>query len=513
MSARPLPPASGVLLVLDGWGHAPPGEGNALAAARTPVLDTLVAGESAAFLEASGEAVGLLPGTVGNSEIGHMVIGAGRPLPYDSLLVQQQIDSGAIATHPLLEETCRRLAASGGTLHLIGLSSDGQIHADLEHLAAPLAVAARHRLAAVAIHAITDGRDVPDGTATVYLERLAQLAADAGAGRIATVTGRGYAMDKAGNTELTDVAALAIADGNGAQVSAAAQAVEASARGDEWVTPSVVTDEHGKALGPIGEGDALLFLNFRSDRIQQLADHLLTYLDATGRRVSALSLAQYDTKTPIPALVGRADASGGLADELERLGLRSVRIAEAEKFEHVGYYINGRSHTVHGTEERVLVRHPGTTDYRARPEMYLDEVTDAVLAAAAREDVALVIANLANIDVVGHTGDYHATVKAAEHTDDAVARILGAARRAGRWVLLVGDHGNAETMMKTAPDGTTRPYGGHTLNPVPAVLVPADTAAPAPHLRRSGTLADIAPTVLALLGHPAPPAMTGRPLL
>lgn len=501
--------APGTLLILDGWGDGPPTATNALTTAATPTLDRLRTTCPSSLLVASGEAVGLLPGTVGNSEIGHLVIGAGRPVPYDSLLVQRQIDAGRLHTNSALAATCASLAATDRALHLVGLCSDGQIHADVEHLGELLDVAAAHAVPRVWVHAITDGRDVPDGTAASYLRRLEKLAARAGCGRLATVAGRAYAMDKAGNLVLTERAGRAIADGQAPTARAPEHAVESAATGDEWVPPSVLTDP------PVAvrDGDALLFANFRSDRIQQLADFLVEHLAATGRRVSVLSLTQYDTRAPIPALVGRADASGGLADCLAAAGLRSVRVAEAEKFEHVTYYLNGRDPAVRPLEEHRCVRGDGDADYRARPQMHLDRVADEVIAAGERPEVALVAANLANIDVVGHTGDFAATVGAAQVTDRQVARIVEAAGRAGRWVLLVGDHGNAEEMARPGPNGGLQPYGGHTTNPVPVVVVPAPSRPVAGGLAAGGGLADVAPTVLALLGLPVGPAMTGRSLL
>ena len=494
--------APGVLLVLDGWGSGPSVEGNALAAAHTPVLDDLLAEQPRALLDASGEAVGLPAGTVGNSEIGHMVIGAGRPVPYDSLLVQRLIDTGGLRAHPDLLKVCDALAASGRALHLVGLCSDGRIHSHVDHLAEFLAAAARRRVREVFVHVVTDGRDVADGTARHYLDRVEAMIAQAGVGRIATVLGRGFAMDKAGNLALTERAGLAIADGVGAPVS---RPVDAVGDSDEWTGCSVVTQGDGRPVGPIVGGDAVLFTHFRSDRIAQLADFLIGHTEGTGRPVRSLSLAQYDTKTTIPALVHRADAGGGLADALARAGLRSVRIAEAEKFEHITYYLNGRDATRHPVEEHVRIHTSGVRDYRSQPAMRLGEVADAVIEAVGG-DAPLVVANLANIDVVGHTGDLAATVAAAEHTDAALSRILTAATAAGRWVVLVGDHGNAEHMIR---DGAA--YGGHTTNPVPFVLITPDRRAELNRTR--GTLADVAPTVLALLGHPPTATMTGSPLL
>ncbi|MER5881160.1 2,3-bisphosphoglycerate-independent phosphoglycerate mutase [Streptomyces sp. NPDC001910] len=501
-------PIPGILLVLDGWGHAEPSDANALTAAATPYLDRLRAECPAVLAEASGTAVGLLPGTVGNSEIGHMVIGAGRPLPYDSVLVQEQIDSGQLRGNPQLVEVCARLAETGNALHLIGLCSDGMIHANVHHLQELLRAAAELEVPDVFIHAITDGRDVSDNTGAAYLGLVEKYATEAGTGRIASVVGRGYAMDKSGNLQLTEQAADAVTVGRGEAVSEPQDALELTTRGDEWVPACVITSDEGLPAGPVRDGDAVLFTNFRSDRIQQLADLLHSRL--ASREVTLLSLAQYDTRAAIPALVPRGDAGDGLAVQLAAHGIRSVRIAEAEKFEHVTYYLNGRDAAVQPTEEHVKVTGGEPPDYQARPQMNLAKVTEVVCQAAARSDVPLVIANLANIDVVGHTGHFDATRQAAEHTDRAVEEICDAARATGRWVLLVGDHGNAEKMRITS-DGQTRPYGGHTTNPVPAVLVAAE------HQNvdlptGTATLADIAPSVLSLLALPPTKVMTGRPL-
>ncbi|MGW2953624.1 2,3-bisphosphoglycerate-independent phosphoglycerate mutase [Streptomyces eurythermus] len=499
----------GILLVLDGWGHAEPSEANALTAASTPYLDGLLATCPTVFADASGTAVGLLPGTVGNSEIGHMVIGAGRPIPYDSVLVQEEITSGRMRSNGSLTDVLARLAAAGKALHLIGLGSDGMIHANVRHLQELLRIAARFAVPQVHIHMITDGRDVADHTAAAYLELVETFVAEAGVGQVATVVGRGYALDKSGNLELTEQVSLAIVDGKGEAIDEPQEALELSRRGDEWVPPCVVTGADGRPLGLVRDGDAILFTNFRSDRIRQLADDLHGRL--AGRGVAFLSLAQYDTEASIPPLVNRSDAGGGLATVLAAHGVRSVRIAEAEKFEHVTYYLNGRDATVVPVEEHVEITGDSAADYTARPAMNIDRVTEAVTSAAGRDDVPLVVANLANIDVVGHTGHFDATRQAAEHTDRAVEAICRTAQATGRWVLLVGDHGNAEKMLTDAADGGGRPYGGHTTNPVPAVLVPAvgqRVAVPT----GPATLADIAPSVLALLGLDPAPRMTGRPL-
>ena len=502
--------AAGVLLILDGWGEGPAGDGNALAAAKTPVLDGLRSRYPGPLLAASGGAVGLPDGVVGNSEIGHLVMGAGRPLEYDSLLVQRQAESGELRRHPDLTRVCRRLAGTGGALHVVGLCSDGRIHSDLAHFGEILRGAAAAGGPHVWLHALTDGRDVPDGTAVDHLAQLQKTATEAGAGEYATVIGRNFAMDKSGRRELTDRACRLIVDAHEARAGDDAVAAAAGSAGDGDIPPTVIGDYSG-----VRPGDAVLFANFRSDRTSPLADMIHDRLAGSGRAdVELLSLAEYDTRAGMTALVHRADASGGLADTLEASRVRSVRIAEQEKFEHVTFFVNGRDARARPYEEHVRVPGAAGADYTGHPEMNVSEVAAEVIEAGGRDDVPLVIANLANIDVVGHTGDYDATVKAAEATDLAVERICAAARASGRWVLLVGDHGNAEQMVKTAPDGSSRPYGGHTHNPVPCVLVPSDgqrlvTESPEGAL----TLPSVAPTVLDLLGIRIPETLSAPSLL
>ncbi|TQM79394.1 phosphoglycerate mutase [Saccharothrix saharensis] len=504
---------NGILLILDGWGHAPPAPGNAISAAVTPALDDLLTRYPTALLPASGTAVGLPDGVVGNSEIGHMVIGAGRPLEYDSLLVQRQVDSGELRRHPDLVAACTRLAANGGALHLVGLCSDGRIHADVAHVAELLHAAADAGLRQVFLHAITDGRDVADGSAGQHLDVLLGHADRAGAGRCVSVVGRNFAMDKSGKADLTAIACSLIVDAEAERVVPEPRAAVDGQAGDQWIPATVVSGDGSRH--PVRDGDVVLFTNFRSDRISPLVDMVHTRLRDTGRSsVRLLSLAQYDTTAEVVPLVRRADASGGLADALEAAGVRSVRIAEREKFEHVTFYVNGRDPSARPFEEHQLVPTAVGDDYVAQPRMNVAEVARRVVEAAERDDVGVVVANLANIDVVGHTGDYEATVVATGAVDTAVATICAAARARGRWVLLVGDHGNAEQMVKTGNTGEQRPYGGHTHNPVPCVLVPAPESAYALDPRVTGAaLPSVGPTVLQLLGLPVPPTMTAPRLL
>lgn len=512
---------AGILLVLDGWGLAPPGPSNAIATARTPSLDHLLATSVVRTLDASGQAVGLPDGTVGNSEIGHLVIGAGRPLEYDSLLVEKEAEAGRLRAHPLLAQTCKELAASGGTLHLIGLMSDGRIHSDIGHVGELLGAAADAGLHRVLVHAITDGRDVPNETALAYLGQLAGLIAAAGAGEVASLIGRNYAMDKSGNAELTRRACDLILDSSATRRFADANAALSDYDGDDGGLPATAIDAGGVLGGAcrrVEGGDAVLFANFRSDRTAPLADMLAERLRQTGRgTVKLLSLAEYDTRCPIAALVPRADASGGLSDALSGAGIKSVRIAEREKFEHVTFFVNGRDSAARPLDEHICVTGDSDPDY-LNPRMNVAAVAQHVVDAARRQDVGLVIANLANIDVIGHTGDYAATVSATEAVDAAIASIATAARETGRWLMIVGDHGNGEQMTKRDAAGTNRPYGGHTTNVVPLVIALAQEGLPADVGGAcadggDGTLADVAPTALTLLGCPPAPAMTGRPLI
>lgn len=505
----------GVLLVLDGWGYAPASPDNAVDAAHTPFLDQLAQTCRGPILDASGPAVGLPDGVVGNSEIGHLVIGAGRALAYDSLLVQRQALSGELRTNPRLQAVCTQLATSGRALHLVGLCSDGRIHSDMAHFAELLHGAADAGVADVYLHAITDGRDVADGTAENYLKRLNAMAESAGVGRCTTVIGRNYAMDKSGDTELTAAACSLVLDAK-AQATAAdlVTAVEAGGdNGDAWLSPTVISGYLNRYAG-VGDGDAMLFANFRSDRTAPLVEMIAAELSASGRsEVRLLSLAQYDTRAALPALVPRPDSSGGLADALEDVGLRSVRVAEREKFEHVTFFVNGRDPRRRLREEHQCVPSIAGGDYTAKPEMNAHGVAQQVIEAMTRDDVSLVIANLANIDVVGHTGHYAATVRATEAVDRSLRWICEEAQKVGRWVLLVGDHGNGEEMEQRAEDGTSRPYGGHTHNKVPCMLVPASHGGQTLTQNAGLRLPSVAPTVLDLLGVPLPDRMSEPSLL
>jgi 2,3-bisphosphoglycerate-independent phosphoglycerate mutase len=378
------------------------------------------------------------------------------------------------------------------------------VHSHIRHFGALLEAARAAGVERVYLHPSTDGRDVPDGTAARHLDDLEALAGRVGVGRVASVIGRAYTMDRGGNWALTEAAFGLIARGRGAPIrrpgEAAAAASEAG-RPDEKVAPSVVVDAAGQPIGPIADGDALLCVNFRGDRMRQLLQPFTAeQFDGFDRgprpRIDVLTLTEYFATPPVPALFPQAGAAGGLPDLLEHHGVRNLRVAESEKFPHVTFFLDGRDERRREGEEHVHVASPKGVDYRDAPELSAAAVTDRIVDAIGRDDVGLVIANLCNADVVGHTGDFEAVKQAVRTVDACVARVHEAAERAGRWLALVGDHGNAEVMWDPA---TGKAHVGHTTNPVPFVLAdPRDGVA----LRPDGTLADVAPTIAGLLGLP-----------
>jgi 2,3-bisphosphoglycerate-independent phosphoglycerate mutase len=508
-------PHPGLLVVVDGWGHRAEAEGNAFRIASTPFLDELTARWPWTLLHAAGDAVGLPPGVVGNSEIGHLTIGAGRVVEYESTRVERAGQTGELASHPVLGAALERVRAGGHALHLLGLCSDGMVHGHVGHFAILLVVARQAGVERVLLHPFSDGRDVPDGTAGRYLAELEELAARAGVGRVATLIGRGYTMDRSGAWEKTAAAYRALVAGEGARVRRPQEAIEAAAAAglaDEHIPPTVVVGADGQPIGTVRDGDLVLFLNFRGDRMRQLVqsfahDDFAGFERGDRARAEVLTLTEYFLHPPVIALFGQSDASGGLADLLEHGGVRNVRIAESEKFPHVTFFLNGRDGRTRELEEHVHVPSPKGVEYRLVPAMSAGEVTRQAVGAVARPDAGLVVVNLANADVVAHSGDAEAVGRAVEAVDAALRGVCEAAWSAGRWVAVVGDHGNAEVMLDPA---TGTPHVGHTTNPVPFVLAHSTAEA---RLRPDGSLADVAPTVAGLLGLARGRRMDGEGLI
>ena len=479
------------LVILDGWGLAPPGPGNAVELADTPVFDALWERYPHATLHASGPAVGLPPGQMGNSEVGHLTIGSGRVLFQDLMRVNVAIEDRSFFENEALQGAFRRAAERGGAVHLLGLVSYGGVHSHIEHLRALLGLADRGGMAQNTwIHAFTDGRDVSPHAAR---SDLAELPRD----RIATVCGRYYAMDRDNRWERTDRAYLAICAGEGTPVDDPIAAIDASyARGvtDEFLEPVIVTGR--PRLDPAN--DSAIFFNFRPDRGRQLSERLLE----AGTDLTTMT--RYRADSPCPVAFSEQTVQNTLAEVLARTGARQLHAAETEKYAHVTYFFNGGEEREWEGETRILAPSPrDVPSYDLKPEMSADEVATRFCAEIAN-GYRFAVVNFANPDMVGHTGSIPAVVRAVEETDRCLGRVLACVREAGGVCLVTADHGNAEVMLE--PDGRS-PHTAHTTNPVPLVL--ADDAYA---LSPAGELSDLAPTILGLLGLPMPAEMTGKSL-
>ncbi|MBW8271052.1 2,3-bisphosphoglycerate-independent phosphoglycerate mutase [Caldovatus sp. SYSU G05006] len=502
-----------MLVVLDGWGWREERADNAVRLARTPNFDALWESCPHALLRTSGLDVGLPEGQMGNSEVGHLNLGAGRVVMQDLPRIDAAVADGSIARLPALADLSARLKDSGGTCHLLGLVSPGGVHSHQDH-----AVALARALAAagvpVALHAFTDGRDTPPRAAPDYLRRLcADLAPLAGV-RVATVIGRYYAMDRDKRWERTEKAYRAMAEAEGeARADDPVAAVEAAhARGitDEFVPPTVIGDYRG-----MRDGDGLLCFNFRADRVRQILAALLDP-DFAGfprpRRIrfaAAAGMTEYSAElnARLATLFPPQPMHDLLGEVVARAGLTQLRAAETEKYPHVTYFLNGGREEPFPGEDRILVPSPKVATYDLKPEMSAPELTERVVAAIDSGKYDLIVLNYANPDMVGHTGSLPAAIAACEAVDAGLGRIVAAIRRAGGALLVTADHGNAELMRDPATGG---PHTAHTTNPVPVVLFGGP---PGATLAEGGRLADVAPTLLALLGLPQPAAMTGRSLL
>jgi 2,3-bisphosphoglycerate-independent phosphoglycerate mutase len=509
---KPNRPRPVVLCVLDGWGSRAERADNAIAQARTPNWTRFMKDSPRAELQASELFVGLPAGQMGNSEVGHMNLGAGRVVMQDLPRIDQAIAQGSLARNPALIEFIAALKKSGGAAHLMGLISPGGVHSHQDHIAA-LARLIGEAGIPVKVHAFLDGRDTPPKSAAEYVAKFASDVAACERVAIATVSGRYYAMDRDKRWDRVEKAYRALVGGEGETAKDALSAVEqAYGRGqsDEFVVPSVVAGYAG-----MRDGDGALCGNFRADRVREILTALLDpgFSGFERRRVvrfaAALGMTEYSTELGryIKALFPPEDLADTFGEVVSRAGLKQLRIAETEKYAHVTFFFNGgREKEVPG-ESRILVPSPKVATYDMKPEMSAPEVTDKLVAAIDESRFDVIILNYANADMVGHTGDIAAAVKSVEAVDRCLGRLAGAVKRAGGTLLITADHGNAE-MMRDPETG--QPHTAHTLNPVPLVLV---NPPPGVTGLRDGTLADIAPTLLALLGLRQPAAMTGRPLV
>jgi 2,3-bisphosphoglycerate-independent phosphoglycerate mutase len=500
-----------LLCILDGWGDRQDPTDNAILQADTPVWNRLSTSSPLALLETSGLAVGLPDGQMGNSEVGHMNLGAGRVVLQDLPRIDQALADGTLAKNALLDSSIAAVKAAGGRFHLIGLLSPGGVHAHQDHLAGIARIIADAGVP-VLIHAFLDGRDTPPASAIGFLDKF--LADIAGHDiKIATLGGRYYAMDRDKRWDRVTLAAAAILSGQGPKAETPLAAIEASyaaGKTDEFVLPVVIGDYAGSA-----DGDGLLMGNFRADRAREilhaLADPAFTEIARAGLPAYAacLGLVEYSSAlNPLfPAIFPAEKLTGILGEVVSKAGRKQLRIAETEKYAHVTFFLNGGEEQIYPGEDRILVPSPKVATYDLQPEMSAPEVTDKLVEAIERGRYDLIVVNYANGDMVGHTGILAAAIKAVETIDHALGRLETAIKKMKGVMLITADHGNCEMM--TDPE-TGEPYTQHTIGKVPMLLVnPPDGIS----ALEDGRLADVAPTLLALLGLPQPEAMTGRSLL
>ncbi len=512
--AAPVAPV--VLAILDGWGYSPDSPANAITAAETPVMDALWAAYPHTLIAASGGAVGLPDEQMGNSEVGHLTIGSGRVIRQELVRISQAVRDGSLNDNPALNDLADTLLANGHTLHLLGLCSDGGVHSHLEHLGGLLRWAALRGLKQVCVHVITDGRDTPPTSAPACLERIQELIDDAGVGEITTLCGRYWAMDRDHRWDRTEKAyrlltePRALSSQTPLEVLADSYAHEIT---DEFLEPV----RFGTSL--LEPGDGLVCFNFRPDRVRQLI-RALVCADFDGfprepiQPLAVVTFTQYEQGLPVAVAFPPESLDGLLGQVVSEHGLRQFRTAETEKYPHVTYFMNGGIELAFPGEDRHLVPSPRVPTYDMAPGMSAEKLTESCIAAIHKGIYSLVVINYANPDMVGHTGQIQATAEAIGTVDRCVGQLLQAVTRMGGTLLITADHGNAEVMR--GPDG--RPWTAHTTNPVPVILVEGEKRqlpghATDVHLREGGGLADIAPTLLDILGLPKPARMTGESLI
>jgi 2,3-bisphosphoglycerate-independent phosphoglycerate mutase len=510
------PVAPVVLTILDGWGYRPDDAHNAIRAADTPVMDALWHAYPHTLIEASGAAVGLPDDQMGNSEVGHLTIGSGRIIRQELVRIGQAVRDGSLSRNSALNALADRLLANGGCLHLVGLCSDGGVHSHVDHLGGLLQWAAARGIKDVCVHVITDGRDTPPSSAPTYVARVEDLIAEAGVGRIATLCGRYWAMDRDHRWERTEKAYRLLSEAGPVTAPSAASAIsEAYASGveDEFIEPVRLAE------GTVKAGDGLVCFNFRPDRVRQLIRaFVLPDFDPFAREriedLAVVTFTQYEKGLPVAVAFPPESLDGLLGQVISEAGLRQFRTAETEKYPHVTYFMNGGIEQAFPGEDRHLVPSPRVATYDQSPAMSAEQLTDSCIAAINKGIYSLVVINYANPDMVGHTGQMEATTAAIATVDNCVGRLLEATGRMGGTMLITADHGNAEVMQ--GADG--RPWTAHTTNPVPVILVEGEKRklpglANDIHLREHGGLADIAPTVLEILGLDKPDKMSGESLI
>ncbi len=494
-----------VLVVLDGWGMREAAEHNPIAEAQTPFFDHLWSEYPHACLDASGVEVGLPEGQMGNSEIGHMVIGSGMVIPTDLVRIQAALDRGEGDTNPVLQGLFAHVKERNSALHLVGLLGPGGVHAHQKHLIGMLKAAKRAGVTKAFIHGFTDGRDTPPKSAAGFVAELERELKEVGLGRISTLCGRFFAMDRDKNWERIERAEAALFEHVGSvSTDAPVQALEsryAEQEFDEHLSPLVFPQLDGEVCSPIRNGDGIFFFNFRADRAVQLSRRILERVKDLD--VSFATMTIYDENLACPVAFPSFVPPVTLASELSRQGLTQVHIAETEKYAHATYFLNGGRAETHSGEDFILIESRKVRTHDLAPEMRAAEITDAALKQLEQGKNFLFL-NYANADMVGHTANHAAIIQAVEALDRELKRLVETVQSQGGIVFITADHGNAEQSLD--PD-SHQSHTAHTTNLVPAILTKQGIT-----LRFRGTLADVAPTILGLFGLPVPPEMTGRSL-
>ena len=502
------------LVVLDGWGLRSTLDHNAIALAKTPTYDNLLESFPHTSLITSGEAVGLPMGQMGNSEVGHMNLGAGRVVYQDLTRIDTSIREGEFFKNSTLSDAMDRCIDRQRSLHLIGLVSDGGVHSHENHLYALLKMAKKRRIPQVFVHVITDGRDTPPLGGRDYVGQLEQLMSTLGTGRIATVIGRYFAMDRDNRWERTQIAYDAITRGLGKQGMSAIKLIEASyesGTADEFIMPSVMMEQDGEPVGPLRQEDSVVFFNFRADRARQLTQAIafkgFNQFDRIMHpQVHMATMTSYDANYGLKVAFEPQAFSSTLGEVLGKLGLTNLRLAETEKYAHVTYFFNCGEERPQPGEERVLVPSPKVATYDLQPEMSAKNITLKLTNDIKTRAHDVTICNFANADMVGHTGKLDAAILAVQTLDRCLTDIVKTAISVGGSVLVTADHGNAEQMWN---EEKSCPHTAHTDNPVPLILI---GQTPKGEGLRNGSLRDVAPTLLGILGIKPPEAMTGRDL-
>lgn len=496
------------LIILDGWGINKREEGNAFLLAKKTNIDGFLKNYPSTQIIASGEAVGLPEGQMGNSEVGHLNIGAGRIVWQSISRIFRSIKDGSFFKNEILLNTFDKVKSRNTNLHIIGLLSDGGVHSHIEHLFALLDMVWKNDVKNVFIHCFLDGRDVSPTAGIGYLTQLEKKLGELKIGRITTVMGRYYGMDRDKRWERIKKAYDAMVLGDGVKARDAIKAVEISyqnGKTDEFVVPIVLTDDKGNPLTRISDGDAVIFYNFRPDRARQITKSLIS---KDSPKTDFVCFTEYEKDFNLPVVFQTEDIKNGLGETISKAGLKQLRIAETEKYAHVTFFFNGGHEEFYPNEDRCLIPSPKVPTYDMKPEMSAYEVTAEVIRRIETGTYNFIVLNYANFDMVGHTGNMKAAIKAVEAVDSCVGRVIAAVLKKCGVVLLTGDHGNVEQMIDYK---TSEMHTAHTTNPVPLILIGMGEYMDSP--LRPGTLADIAPTILQLMRLEKPKEMTGESLI